>query len=622
MLRSPYSLLWGFLLPVLLSGCGASSSSSTEGAATAPTVSPTTGTTTPVSVNLGGSTALSGTDDLVVATPSQSTLAVVVGASRTVGITFTSSDARAMTGFAISAASNALPAGWSAPAAFHCTMVSTGSGCVFNLTYTPVAVASGTVTIDYVVVDNAGIPRTDGEASIAYSATSSNNVVATASPTGQINAVAGAGTQHVSLNFITDDGNAATGFAVTTDLTALPTGWTAMAPSLSCAIVSTGNGCQIVLTYAPQMGASGTVTVAYSYTDDSGTPKTGAIDIPYFTTSANTVVANATPAGEIIAAQKGGGQSVPVTFTTDDGKPASALAVTSKLSALPAGWTSGSTNFNCAIVSTGNGCQLILNFAPATLVSGTVPLTYTYVDGSGATASGELNIDYAATTNDNVVGTPTPTGQINAVVGDAAQPVAVMFTTDDGRSATALQLTSSLGALPPGWSSASTAFACSGLDADNACQLNLSYAPSAAASGMLTLNYSYLNNAEESKTGTVNVAYGATTNDNIIATPAPASLSVVTGTSTAVAVTFTTDDGNPASNLSLGAALATLPQGWTSSANVFTCASVSSGSTCVLPLTYAPSVVDSGTLNLGFSYASNSGSMQTGMLSIIYSAGP
>jgi hypothetical protein len=324
----------------------------------------------------------------------------------------------------------------------------------------------------------------------------------------------------------------------------------------------------------------------------------------------------------VIAIQKTGGQSVPVTFTTDDGKPATGLTVTSKLAALPPGWASASPSFSCASVSTGNGCRLILNFAPSTLVSGTFPLNYTYVDDGGTAGSGQLNIAYTATTNDNVVATPSPAGPINAVVGDAAQPVSVTFATDDGRAATSLLLTSSLGALPAGWTSPSTTFACSGLDSDNVCQLNLSYAPAAAAAGTLTLTYSYLNNADEAKMGSVNVAYRATTNDNIVGTPAPGSLAVVTGTSTAVTVTFTTDDGNPASALSMGAALATLPQGWSSTSSTFTCASVSTGNACTLTLTYAPTVADAGTLGLGFSYTSNSGALKTGTVSIGYTAGP
>jgi hypothetical protein len=376
------------------------------------------------------------------------------------------------------------------------------------------------------------------------------------------------------------------------------------------------------LSYAPLQAGSGTLTLAYAYDDNSGAAKTGTLEIPYATTAANTVAAAASPAGQIIAVQKGGAQDVPVIFTTDDGRPATGLKVTSPLSAMPSGWTSGISSFVCATVSTGSGCRLDLHFSPATLVSGTLPLTYTYVDDGGAARSGLLDIAYAATTNDNVLGTAAPLGPIDAVVGDAAQSVTVTFATDDARSATSLAITGGLASLPPGWGSTSGAFSCAGIDADNPCRLHLSYAPPAAAAGTLTLIYGYLNNADEAKTGSVSVAYRATTNDTIVATPSPASVSLVTGTQATVAVTFTTDDGNPATDLTVGTALATLPAGWSSPANTFACATVGTGGGCTLTLTYAPTAADAGTLIVGFSYVSDSGTPKTGTLSLAYSAAP
>jgi hypothetical protein len=498
--------------------------------------------------------------------------------------------------------------------------VSTGSGCILNLNYAPAAVGSGTLTVNYVVVDNSGIARTDGSLTIAYAATAHNNVVAAVSPTGQIDAVAGSGSSSVSVNFTTDDGDAATDLAVTTDLSALPPGWTSASPSLTCAIVSTGSGCQLALTYAAMTAGGGALTLNYGYTDDSGAAKTGTLNIPYFTTSANNVVATAAPAGQILAVQKTGGQPVQVTFNTDDGKAATHLYVTSDLTALPAGWTSTPSSFSCGSVSTGNGCQLPLTYAPTALASGTLTLNYAYTDGTGMPKTGLLNIEYAATTNDNVVGTASPAGQINAVVGLGSQAVAVTFATDDGRPATDLQLMSGLGALPMGWTSTYSSFNCSGLNVDTVCQLPLTYAPTAAGSGTLTLGYSYKNNAGESKTGTVNIAYRATTDDNIVGTPNQSSLAVRTGSSTNLSVTFTTDDGNPASALSVTSALTSLPVGWSSASNSFSCAGVSAGTACMLSLTYAPAVAATGTLSLGFSYANDSGFSRTGTVSITYTA--
>jgi hypothetical protein len=621
MLAGNRTLLLAWTSLALLPGCGSSSYSSSQG--------PVTTTGTPVQTGGGtagsgfaGSAAPAGTDDLVVATPSTVVLVTAVGANRALSITFASSDGRPMTGFDASETLGLLPAGWSGPARFACATVSTGSGCVLNLTYAPAAAASGTLPIHYVVVDNAGLARTDGSLNVDYAASLHDNVVATASPSGEINAVVGAGAQPVNVNFTTDDGNPATNLVLTTDLTALPPGWAGAQSSFSCAIVSTGSGCQLALSYAGSASSAGVLTLNYTYIDDYGAPEAGTLSIPYASTTANNVVATASPPGQIIAVQKGGGQAVPVSFTTDDGKPATHLLVTSNLQALPAGWRAASTHFSCDGVSTGNGCQLPLNFAPSAFGSGTLTLNYAYTDDAGAAKTGTLNIGYAATTNDNVVGTASPAGQVNAIVGSGTHPTTVTFTTDDGRAATALQLTSDLGALPAGWTSTLGSFGCSGIDAATVCALPLTYAPAAAGSGSLALGYSYKNNAGEAKSGTVNIAYRATTDDNIVATPSTTSLAVSAGSNTNVTVTFTTDDGNAASALSITTALDFLPAGWSAAPIGFGCSVVSVGTGCVLSLVYAPTMADSGILNLQFGYLNDSGLPKSGTVSVAYTAGP
>jgi hypothetical protein len=109
--------------------------------------------------------------------------------------------------------------------------------------------------------------------------TTHNNIHATATPTAAT-AIVGAGSQPLVVTFATDGGNPATNLSVT-GLSALPVGWGSAAGQFSCATVSIGTGCQLDLTYAPQSATSGTLTLAYSYTDDSGTARTGSISIPY-----------------------------------------------------------------------------------------------------------------------------------------------------------------------------------------------------------------------------------------------------------------------------------------------------------------------------------------------------
>jgi hypothetical protein len=586
-----------------------------------------TGTTTGPTGGVGGETGTYGDDDTVVATSSTTGVVTAVGASQTASVTFTSSDGRAITGFGISGSLGTLPAGWSGPSTFTCALVAAGSGCVLNLTFAPTALDSGVLVLDYVYVDNAGLSKAPGGSiSISYEAIAQNNVVATVSPAGQINAAVGGGVQSVSINFTTDTENAATdsaatNLAITTNLAALPAGWTSASAGFSCAIVTSGSGCQIVLTYAPMAAARGTLTLDYSYVDDSGAARIGQINIPYSNTSASSVIATASPTGQINAAEKSGGQAVAVTFTTDDGKAASNLMITSGLSPLPAGWRSGSSTFTCARVSTGNGCQLGLTYAPAALGSGTLTLAYAYTDAGGTAQTGTFNLAYTATTNDNVVATPSPSGQINAEVNAGSQAVSLVFGTDDGRLATALRLTSNLAALPSGWSSATSSLACPSVSSGSGCTLSLTYKPTEAGAGTLTLNYSYKNNAGKIRTGSLNIPYRGTTDDTVAGTPGPSSsLSVVTGKSTAVTVTYATDDGYPASALTVTSGLDPLPAGWTGTSTTFTCATVSAGTACQLPLTYAATAVGSGTLMLGYSYTNDAGFAKTGTVSIAYRA--
>jgi hypothetical protein len=633
------SILIGAAALVLLSGCDfsspwGSSSGGSEYGATGGSGNSGGGTGTggtggggtgPVG-GVGGEGGTQGTDDTVIAAPSTSPVSVAVGASQTVSVTFNSSDGLAITGFGISGSLGTLPAGWSGPRTFTCPLVATGSGCVLNLTYAPTAADSGTVTLTYIYVDNAGLSKVPGgTVTFPYQAIAANNVVATAAPSGQVNAAVGA-MQSVSVTFTTDSGNAtlddaASNLSLTTDLTSLPPGWSSAASSFSCALVTSGNGCQLMLQFAPSASVGGTLTLSYGYTDDTGASRTGEIQIPYSTTAAGTVTGTASPAGQITAAIKGGSQSVAVTFDTDDGKTASKFLVTTALGSLPAGWRSAAGSFQCASVSTGNGCQLMLTYAPTVLGNGTLTLNYAYDDDTGVAQTGTLDLPYEATTNDNVTATPSPTGQINAVVGGGTQPVTVVFTTDDGRLATDLQVTSGLATLPAGWTSSANPFACTTLSSGNGCQLTLTYNPLAAAAGTVTLNYSYKNNANQTKTGTLAIPYRALTNDTLAGTPSPsASLAVVTGTSTPVTVTFATDDGYPASGLTITSGLSALPAGWTSSATTFSCATVSDGTVCQLPLKFAPTAVGSGTLTLGFSYTNDALNPMTGTVSIMYRA--
>jgi hypothetical protein len=616
-------LLLGVLSLPILSACGSSSHGSESGTS-APTgiggTMPVAPVTPPKTGPIGGS-GTGGVHNDVSATASVGSLSVALGASQTISITFTSADGLPITAFSVYGSLGTLPAGWSAPSSLTCANVGPGSGCVLTLTYTPTAIETGTLSLDCVYVDNGGLPRTPGTClTLAYASTASNNVVASLSPSGEVDAAIGGSKQSVTVTFTTDDGNAATALSVT-GLGALPAGWSSTAaPGLSCAVVSTGSGCELPLTFSPTAASSATLTLSYNYVDRTGAARSGALNIPYATTANGTVATSVSPSGEVNATNMGGTQSVAVTFTTANGKTATGLSVLTDLTKLPAGWSSAAGAFGCDSVSTGNGCQLQLKYAPTALTSGTINLRYGYVDAGGTPNFGVLNIPYAATTNDNVVGTAAPSGQLTAMLGAPGQPVSITFTSDDGRLATALQVTTSLTTLPAGWSASAGTFSCSVVTSGTTCQLMLTYAPAGVDNGTLNIAYAYLNNAGEAKSGSVGIPYQTTTNDNVVGTANPIMLAAVTGSTNTVAVTFTTDDGNFASGLS--ADLSTLPLGWTAPASTLTCASVSVGSTCQVVLTYAPTAAASATLAFGFSYVNSAGTAKTGTVSIPYSAAP
>jgi hypothetical protein len=264
MLRVHRLLLLGAASLPLVSACGSSSVGTESGTIAPPTPSGVTTTPPVLPPKAGpGGGGPTGSEDSATATSSVAgTMAVTVGASQTVSVVFTSSDALAITGFAVSGSLGSLPAGWSGPGTFSCAAVGPGSGCVMALTYAPTAIDSGTLTLNCVYIANSGLARTPGPCfTLTYAAVAPNNVAAYAAPTGEIDAIAGSAKQTVTVNFTTDDGNAATGFTLTSNLASLPSGWSSSASSLTCPVVSTGSGCQLSLVFAPTTAAAGTLTL-------------------------------------------------------------------------------------------------------------------------------------------------------------------------------------------------------------------------------------------------------------------------------------------------------------------------------------------------------------------------
>jgi hypothetical protein len=452
----------------------------------------------------GSSTGLADTgSNSMVVTSVDSVDAIVNSGAVTASLTFNASESAPAANLTVTAGLSSLPAGWSGPSTFSCASVGTGSGCVLDLTYTPTTVAKGALVIKYSFTDGSGVAQSSS-ATIDYAGTTNNNVVATPAPSGQVVAMLGGGAQPMAVTFTTDDGNPATALTVTTNLLSLPSGWASSAHTLTCASVSTGSACRLPLSFEPKAVGSGTLTLSYEYANDFGTAKTGVLHIPYAATVHDNVVGTAS-ASPVYSPVGSGPVSVPVTFTTDDGNPATHLVVTSSLTGLPAGWSSTASSFTCGTVSTGTGCRLPLSFTAAIGATGTLQLAYGYLDNAGTAKTGTVSVAYTSTTHDNIVGAASIAGTVRVAV-DASQAVAVTFTTDDGNVATAFHVTSGLGSLPAYWTGPGS-LSCAAVSTGTGCQLSLTFAPLATASGTVTLGFSYVDSAGTAKTGTVSVPY-------------------------------------------------------------------------------------------------------------------
>jgi len=569
------------------------------------------------------------TNNTIVATPSPAgPISVAVGQSPAFSVTFTTSDGKTATNFSITSGLSTLPAGWTGPTSLTCASVSTGSGCMANLTFTPTAASTGAVTFSYSYVNNAGTSKT-GTATVSYASTSNDNVIATPSPAGPIAVVTG-GNSPVRITFTTDDGATATGLSITSGLSALPPGWSSPGGStFTCASVSTGSGCVLSVTYAPTAVASGALVLSYAYKNNSGTPKTGSISIAYSATTQNHVIGTTTPPGQIVAVIGGAGQTVKVDFTTDDSNPASNLAVTpANLTSLPAGWT-GPATFTCKTVSTGNGCELSLTYAPTQAGSGTFPLSFGYTNNSGIAATSTVNINYIASADNTVNVTQSPSNPVNTVVGAPSQSVTVTFNSSDSNPVSNVAITSGLTSLPSGWSSpGGSTFTCaSASNTGSGCQLSLAYTPLAATSGSLQLNYSFHAHSGTTKTASLTINYVATLHNNLSVTQSPSGTigAVVNSGSVPVKLTFATDNST-ATAVTITSDLSTLPLDWSSSPVTGTgtviCASANTGTGCQLVLNYTPTINSSGNVVLGYSYIDDSGIVRNSTASITYESIP
>src|SRR5262249_34161424 len=101
------------------------------------------------------------------------------------------------------------------------------------------------------------------------------------------------------------------------------------------------------------------------------------------------------------------------------------------------------------------------------------------------------------------------------------------------------------------------------------------------------------------------------TDDAVIATVGPLqSVRAYLGRTSPGTFNFTTAGGGTAGQLALTSSLAQLRAGWTSSVQMFSCASVAAAG-CVLRLSFTPVAPGSGQLSLSFRYLAMDGAAKT-----------
>jgi hypothetical protein len=129
-------------------------------------------------------------------------------------------------------------------------------------------------------------------ASAPSTTTTPNTVVATVDPSGTVTSFLRT-SQTVNITFTSNDGNPVTGLALTTDLTTLPAGWSMSSSTLPCESVSSGAVCKLTLSYTPPVATTTqTLSLGFSYVDDTSAPQTGIASIPYAPTAHDLYVVN------------------------------------------------------------------------------------------------------------------------------------------------------------------------------------------------------------------------------------------------------------------------------------------------------------------------------------------
>lgn len=371
---------WIAMLVLLLSACG-------DGAVSVPAAA-----VVPLAPLEPAPVPTTAANAVFVANPAEGEILAYVGQLRTFILEFRASEGLAS---GLTLTLPPIPGLQAAGGPLNCATVDVTAACRLQATYTPTApAASSDMRFSYAYTDNAGASR-EGAYTLAYRVLPANSVVTSQRPEGVLRGIVGR-TAPVTLEFEPSDGEPAASLKVTTDLAALPPGWTSERPEFACSAMGRGQACRLALAYSPVVPVDeSALELAYSYVDSSGASRSGTARVDYSATLAGSVSASIDAGGPLLV-RPGERREITVRFGTTDKVRASALRLSTDF-ANTAGWSVRPDWQGCASVEGSGSCSLTLVFAPsAVLGPDTLSLAYTYIDNIGEARSGSVDIAYSS----------------------------------------------------------------------------------------------------------------------------------------------------------------------------------------------------------------------------------
>lgn len=433
--------------------------------------------------------------------------------------------------------------------------------------------------------------------------------------------------QYIRVVYQTNTGEAT---KLTVGLTNLPRYWSSPSPTgnqttFSCSHVTSDNGCVLNLVYAPLTAQTNeSFNLPFEYINNAGANTSGNLHLVYNAESVNHVVYSVNPVG-LINPAIGSTKNINIYFNTDESNTSATNLKLNNIT-LPNDWyINNNLPFNCSsISSSGTSCALSLTYKPTLPESGTVNLSYSYINAKGKEAAESLLLLYNVGKGNEVVASYPRAINLSF---DESKQINIKFTTSDDEKASQLVLDlSKLSQDFPGWTSDKDNYICSNVESCPV--LSLTYAPESTiypARGYLNLPYKYVDKANISKTGAINLWYKASAHnidDTINVTSDPLGI-VATTLDNTMPVTVSFSSTRKATNFKIISGLATLSSlnpGWSASKSDFSCKEISLESDqCDLHLYYTPTnLTNHGSVILTYTYTNDNGDFITANYIIDY----